>query len=127
LFARKKYQSNQEFRRAKLKKVSERHKNLGPRPDYSVYQRSYRESHPEYANRNRQKQRVRYEKKKQEKPLERKIVNPYTLMPQQADNEHIYVMFAIDYKKIVNPYTLMPQRIDIQSFIYTKPILVKLL
>jgi hypothetical protein len=126
-FARKKYQSNQDFRTAKLKKVTERRKRKGTRPSYSDYQRSYRASHPEYAAGNRLKQQARYKGKKLEKRLEGKIVNPYTLMSQSIDNERVYAMFEIDYKKIVNPYTLMPETIDNLLITDTKPVIVKLL
>ena len=126
-FAREKYKTNLEYRTAKLKKVSQRHASQGDRPCYSEYQRTYRQTHPEYTTGNRQKQRLRYEKKRQKRLAKEKIVNPYTLMPQQTDNERVYALLEVDLKKIVNPYALMSERIDKLLVTGTKPVIVKLL
>jgi len=127
LFARTKYRTNEEFRAAKLKKVAGRHSHQRDRPVYSDYQRTYRLTHPEYAKRNRLKQRLRYEKKKQERCQEEKIVNPYAIMSQQSDNEHVYALLEIDLKKIVNPYAIMPEHINKLLITDIKPVVVKLL
>ncbi len=90
LFARKKYEKDKKFRSAKLVKAMAYRKK--DRLKYSEYMFTYRDSHPEYVLKNNQKQRDRYGQKKGKKSGEEKIVNPYTLMPQQSDIEHVYAM-----------------------------------
>jgi len=120
-FGRKKYKEDEQYRIGKLSGVAAKHKQR--RLEYSEYMRSYRESHPAYVERNRESQPVRNKKKKKDP----KIVNPYTLTSQQADNKGVYAMIEIDWKKIVNPYTLMPERIDKLLLTDAKPVLVRLL
>jgi hypothetical protein len=113
-----------------LEKVRERRKRRRGQnsPQYSSeYQRAYRESHPEYVIKNKLKQRERYVRSLVKRSQETKIVNPDTLMLKQADNDHIYAMFAIDHKKIVNPDTLMLERIEELALTDTKPLFVRLL
>lgn len=125
-----KYQSNPDFRTEKLKESAARRKRQKDQntPAYfSRYQRSYRESHPDYVAKNREKQRNRNARKKEKSSQGRKIVNPDALMSQTIDNEHVYAMFELDYKKIVNPDTLMLQLFNIQLFTSDKPMFVRLL
>ncbi len=120
-FGRKKYKEDQQYRSRKLSKVAARHTNS--RLEHSEYMRRYRKSHLEYVDRNRDTQRERNRKRQKTS----KIVNPYALIAQRSDNQHVYAMFAIDCKKIVNPYTLMPEHIDKLLLTDTKPVLVQLL
>jgi hypothetical protein len=129
-FERKKYLNDPCYRSRKLSKVRERKKvkSIQGNPQYySDYQRAYRASHPEYVLQNRLQQRVRYARQSGKRSQETKIVNPDTLMLQQADNEHVYAMFAIDHKKIVNPDTLMLEPNERLLFTDKKPLFVRLL
>ena len=116
-FERKKYKTNPSFRCNKLQSARDRKKKQadGGNPCFaSQYQRSYRESHPDYVSDNRQKQRKRYARKRDHAREQTEIVNPDTFMPQIPDNDTVYAMIAVDYKKIVNPDTLMSQIIDME-------------
>ena len=129
-FERDKYKNDASYRSRKLEKTRERKKmraEQGHPQYYSEYQRSYRASHPEYVINNREKQRERYVRKQGQATSETKIVNPDALMLKQADNEHVYAMFAIDQRKIVNPDTLMVERIDNLLNRNIKPLFVRLL
>jgi hypothetical protein len=116
-FERKKYKTNPSFRCKKHQSARDRKQKLanGGNPCFaSQYQRSYRESHPDYVSGNRQKQRQRHGRKQDKTREQTEIVNPDTFMTQIPDNDTVYAMIAVDYKKIVNPDTLMSQIIDMK-------------
>ena len=129
-FERIKYKSEASYRSRKSEKYRERKKiraEQGNLQYYSHYQRAYRETHPEYVIRNREKQRERNARKRDKTSLTTKIVNPDTLLLEQIDNDQVYAMFAIDQQKIVNPDAIMPERIDKLLYTDSKPLFVRLL
>jgi len=129
-FERHKYKTNPSFRSRKLQSVRDRKKKLsdvGNPLACSRYQRDYRASHPDYAQKNRQKQRERNARKACKTIQETKIVNPDTLMSQRPDNDTVYAMIAVDYKKIVNPDALMSNLVDMVSVTKDQPMFVRLL
>ncbi len=75
------------------------------RPCYQ-YQREYRESHPEYVDRNRELQHNR-NKKRQSDPS-RMIVNGTSLFTQPGNNE-TYAIFKVKNEKIVNGTSFIAQ------------------
>ncbi len=68
------------------------------------YQRQYREDHPAYVIRNRQKQKQR--NKKRQKAAPSMIVKTYALSPQPIP-DGVYMGFEVKSKKIVKTYAYM--------------------
>jgi hypothetical protein len=126
-FDRKKYLTNLSYRSDKLQSARERRRKQEDPQASSRYQRNYRATHPDYVHSNRQKQRVRNAHRAVIPRCETKIVNPDALMLQNADNDTVYAMIAVDYNKIVNPDALMPYLSDIEAYTKQKPLLVRLL
>ncbi len=117
-FERHKYRFNGTFRSNKLQQARERknsRKGQGNPFVGSEYQRSYRATHPEYVLENRYRQHQRDLQKRSKTSIERKIVNPDTLMLQKPDNDTIYAMIEVDYQMIVNPDAFMSQLADMKS------------
>jgi len=129
-FERKKYKTNPSFRCKKHQSALDRKKKLADRGNpcfASQYQRSYRESHPDYVTDNRQKQRHRYARKRDQAREQTEIVNPDTFMQQIPDNDKVYAMIEVDYKKIVNPDTFISKSLDMEIITKVKPMFVRLL
>jgi hypothetical protein len=126
-FDRKKYKTNSSYRLDKLQGARDRRRKQADPQASSQYQRDYRASHPEYVHANRQKQRVRNARGAVIPKHETKIVNPDALMLQNADNDTIYAMIAVEYEKVVNPDTLMSYLTDIEAYTKQKPLFVRLL
>jgi len=85
------------------------------------YQKQYREEHPEYVIRNRQKQKQRNKKRKKDAPA--MIVKTYALSPQPIPNG-AYVGFEVKSEKIVKTYaymSVMQQQQGIEAHFPQKP------
>lgn len=107
-------------------KSKERQKTWRKRRPSDQYQKKYRESHPEYVNRNRELQIERNRKRKTEpvsmivktdalvfqprddgaymlsRVKKKMIVNRNALTPQMASNRGIYALLKVTIPKIVN-------------------------
>jgi hypothetical protein len=69
------------------------------------YQKQYRAEHPEYVERNRQKQKLRNKKRHKDEPS--MIVKTYALSPQPI-SDGVYMGFEVKNKKIVKTYAYAP-------------------
>lgn len=123
LWARKKYKRDSCY----MKKIKEKNHRRYSLSENSVYQKAYRESHPEYVERCRISQQKR-NKKRVGKKEEQKIVNPDALALQKIDNKEVkrdyFILYPIteeQLKKIVNPDALLTEVVDIQQFTNAKP------
>ena len=129
-FERHKYKTDALFRSNKLRSARDWKKKQTDEGNHffaSQYQRSYRESHPEYVSDNLQKQRQRHARKRDKTREQAKIVNPDAFISQQPANDIVYAMIAVDYRKIVNPDAFMSKMIDMELVTKAQPMFVRLL